>query len=365
MKVHLIYGLFLLTFLGLALDNPHGVTAPCLAVEQRIIPPQADSVPPAERIIFYNVENLFHPSNDSLKTDDDFTPAGAYHWTYSRYMEKIQKLGKLFIAMGEGRFPVIIGLCEVENRQVLNDLLSRSVLKYSPYHIIHKDSPDSRGIDVALLYDPSRFFPMGLNFINVSDHILPGFATRDILHVTGLLYGSVLCHVFVNHWPSRRGGKLESQDKRLAVATVLRAFLERIFTEDPVSNVIIMGDFNDEPEDRSIKHVLGAGNPEAPEEAAFIYNLMYSMSRKGKGTHFRINNFAEAAVLDQVMVSKSILTGENGMKLVGDKAEIYVNPSLQGKKNEMPLRTYQGLKYLGGFSDHLPVFIEIQIIDSL
>ena len=326
---------------------------------------KSDSGMRSERIVFYNVENLFHPSNDCRKADDDFTPAGAYHWTYNRYMEKIRKIGKLFVAIGEGRLPALIGLCEIENRRVLSDLLKFSVLKYSSYRIIHKDSPDPRGIDVALLYDPNSFYPLDFNFLNVNDSIHAGFATRDILHVLGLFHDNALCHIFVNHWPSRKGGKLESQERRVAMANLLRQVVDIAFRDDPESNIIILGDFNDEPEDYSIKYVLNAGHAEMTEDTAHLFNLMHSMSARGQGTHFRINNFTEAAVLDQIIVSRSVLSGQRYLKLVKNEANIYLAPFILNKKSGMPLRTYQGLKYLGGFSDHLPVFVDIQIIASL
>jgi hypothetical protein len=316
-----------------------------------------------ERIIFYNTENLFHPSNDSVKSDDDFTPSGQYHWTYSRYYRKISNLGKLFVALGEGNLPAVIGLCEIENRNVLSDILTKSILKNHRYKIIHKESPDLRGIDVALLYDPLKFEPEVYKFIEINNNAIPEFVTRDILYISGIFNESAHCKIFVNHWPSRRGGKLSSDKKRIHVARLLKQYIDICYTEDIQSNIIIMGDFNDEPVDSSLKLVLEAGDPGDHKNVYSLYNLMYPYYRKGEGTHFRINNFAEASVLDQIIVSKAIYFGENGIKLKNNKAIIYKNEFIVDKKNGRPLRTYQGLKYLGGFSDHLPVYTDIQIIN--
>ena len=328
-------------------------------------PPPVNTTLPSERIVFYNTENLFHPSDDSIKADEDFTPDGPYHWTYKRYYEKINKLGKLIVAIGEGRMPAIIGLCEVENRIVLKDILNKTILKRYSYKIIHKESPDLRGIDVALLYDAAKFLPLKYEFLDVSGGFFPEMKTRDILHVEGLFHDSAHCHIFVNHWPSRRGGQMASEAKRLAVAAMLNQYVDSCFIQDNCSNIIIMGDFNDEPGDHSLSHILGAEDPIHMVDSIMLYNLMYPYFRKGEGTHFRINNFREAAILDQIIVSKAVLFGKNGIKLKDDHARIYRNEFLLDKKNGIPLRTFQGLKYLGGFSDHLPVYTDIQIISSL
>jgi endonuclease/exonuclease/phosphatase family metal-dependent hydrolase len=222
-----------------------------------------------------------------------------------------------------------------------------------------------RGIDVALLYDAVKFLPLKYDFLDVSSGIFPEMKTRDILHVEGIFHDSAYCHIFVNHWPSRRGGQMASEARRLAVAAMLKQYVDSCFIHDDFSNMIIMGDFNDEPGDRSLNHILGAEDPVHAGDSLMLYNLMYPYFRKGIGTHFRVNNFREAAVLDQIIVSKAVLYGKNRIKLRDDHAKIYQNEFLLDKKNGAPLRTFQGLKYLGGFSDHLPVYTDIQIITSL
>jgi hypothetical protein len=332
------------------------------AVEPNVVQIHTNHKKSTVRFVFYNVENLFHPSDDSIKIDEAFTPGGQYYWTYKRYYSKINKLGKLFVAIGEGNMPAIIGLCEIENHKVIHDILNKSVMKYCSYKAIHKESPDLRGIDVALLYDPLQFKAFKFDFIRINDSRFPDLKTRDILHVSGILFESILCHVFINHWPSRRGGQMASEVKRIIVAKKLKQVVDSLFDSDPASNIIIMGDFNDEPINSSLAKILKAGDPQAKEDSSSLINLMYPLYKKGSGTHFRVNNITEASVLDQIIVSSSISYGENGLKLLEEVAHIYKNEVLINKKNGRPLRTYQGLKYLGGFSDHLPVYADFQMV---
>jgi hypothetical protein len=355
----LIFGYF---WLYVILNNHGGGSTSNFQGTEKVITQNVKGDFLSERIVFYNTENLFYPSDDSLKADDEFTPAGLYHWTYGRYYNKINKLGKLFVAIGQGHMPAIIGLCEVENRKVLSDILSKSILERHSYKIIHKESPDLRGIDVALLYDQFKFKPLNYDFINISCQDYPELKTRDILYVSGFFHEKALCHIFVNHWPSRRGGKLASDIRREAMAKALKHFVDSCYRQDELSNIIIMGDFNDEPGDQSLKNVLCAEDPETIYDGIKLINLMYPHFKKGRGTHFRVNNFTEAAVLDQIIVSRAIYFGENYLKIQNGQANIYLNEFLVDKKNGKPLRTFQGLKYLGGFSDHLPVYTDIQII---
>jgi len=317
----------------------------------------------SERIVFYNCENLFHPSNDSTTNDEDFTPGGYYHWTYKRYYNKINKIGKLIIAIGEGRFPAIVGLCEVENRRVLQDLIQKSILSRSNYKIIHKDSPDARGIDVALIYDKESFLPVKYTYVPVNARGMEDLRTREILYVNGYLMDSIIIHIFVNHWPSRRGGKLASDEKRKHVAGILRELVDSCYLHDPEANILIMGDFNDEPLDNSLYEVLGAKEPDNYSGYPYLLNLMINSLKSGDGTHYRKNNFYEASVLDQFIVSNSLYQGFNRLKINTENGFIYKKDFLLDEKNGRPLRTYQGLKYLGGFSDHLPIYTDIQIVN--
>lgn len=315
------------------------------------------------KIVFYNVENLFHPFNDPLKRDEEFTPRGNHYWSYKKYFVKIQKIAKVLVAMGGNTLPDIIGLCEIENRQVLEDLLEKTALRDGNYGIIHKESPDPRGIDVAFLYNINTFIPENYQAISMVTTKRKLMHTRDILHVWGKLKNKPSCHFFINHWPSRRGGKLESDPKRMQVASQLAAYIDSIYTIDPIVNIVLMGDFNDEPQDRSLKKILGACDKEKPDSTCRLFNLMFDNKRKGEGSHFRKNNFYESSLFDQFIVSRSVLLGINGLS-VKNNVVIFRQPFLLNEKNGMPLRTFQGLKYLGGFSDHLPVIMELQISDN-
>ena len=325
-------------------------------------PPEVEDSLQTARIVFYNVENLFHPADDSLTDDAEFTPPGTYHWTYNRYFRKLKKLAQVIISMSDKNNPAVIGLCEIENRRVLDDLVNLDGFKQLGYRIIHQESDDPRGIDVALLYDPDMFLPEYYSSIQIFQEDGTQLLTRNILRVKGFFYGKYACHIFVNHWPSRRGGQKSSEKRRMLVARHLRSEIEKIIGEENDPNIIIMGDFNDEPDNRSLREVLQAGDyKEEAENGNFLFNLMFEQYKSGYGTHYRKNNFIESSVLDQFIVSKSIIDGSNGLKSVSGIGDIYRREFLINEKNGMPLRTFQGLKYLGGISDHFPVFIDLYL----
>lgn len=315
------------------------------------------------RIAFYNTENFYDTKNDSLKNDEDFLPDGAKHWTYQRFRMKIVRLYQTFTAMGGGEMPAVIGLCEVENREVLNRLIYDTPLKKTGYQIIHRDSPDARGIDVAIIYRPDIFEPDSCSWLKVP---LPGKeTTREILHVRGRLWGSDTIHVYINHWPSRFGGAGASAAKRLAAASTLAASVKDVLSENPSSNIIIMGDFNDEPGDESLQtlnKILMNGDV---ENLPLLINLSEKKSLIDyEGT---IKHQGSWSVFDQVIVSPSLTNGTNGCRLVSKKAEIYAasfllepDATYTGYK---PFRTYSGPGYNNGFSDHLPVSIRVEKAD--
>ena len=316
------------------------------------------------RVVFYNVENLFYPGNDSLKEDDDFTPAGMYHWTYKKYYRKINKIAQVIISMMEGGKPALIGFCEIENRRVLEDLTSKTLLRSFGYRIIHQESPDPRGIDVGLIYDPGTFIPETYNSIRIFKENEEELLTRDILKVTGSFYGKYRCHLFINHWPSRRGGQKASESRRLLVAGHLRSEVDRIFKDETDPNIIIMGDFNDEPVDKSLLYVLKAMDYQRRKNGpGNLFNLMFQDYIRGEGSHYRRSNFIESSVIDQFIVSRAVIEGQNGMKLASVTGEIYRKTFLINEKNGMPFRSHHGLKYLGGISDHFPVVIDISFGD--
>jgi len=312
------------------------------------------------RIVFYNVENLFDTRNDSLTNDEEFLPEGDKNWTNERFRRKIVRIYQTIVALGEGEMPAVIGLSEIENRDVLNRLIYDTPLNRIGYHIIHRESPDARGIDVAMLYRPDIFEPDSSAWLKVP---LPGGeATREILLVKGRIWKNDTIHVYVNHWPSRYGGAGGSNAKRLAAASMLAVSVKQFLSSIPSSNIIIMGDFNDEPGDESLQ-VL---NKILVNEGADSHSLLINLSVKTSLTDIEgtIKHQGSWSVFDQILVSPSLISGNNGLKLVSEKTEIFragflmePDETYTGYK---PFRTYSGPGYNNGFSDHLPVSILIE-----
>jgi len=310
--------------------------------------------------MFYNTENLFDCENDSLTNDDEYTPNGNRRWNQSRYYSKVERLAKVILAAGKWNPPVFVGLCEVENRKVLESLTGLAPLNKFTYKIIHKDSPDERGIDVALIYRPDLFRPFDYVAIPVVDPDDKSFKTRDILQVSGVLNNCDTIHVFVNHWPSRYGGLMETKKLRMLAAETLNLAVKRLFNSFPKAKIICMGDFNDTPIDESLIQVFKAipsDNPGLPGE---MINLSANWLSNQVQT---IKSQYTWAVFDQFIVSDYFLLENPCFKFF--KAEIFnsgflLEPDVKfgGTK---PRRTYVGFKYQEGFSDHLPVLLRIQM----
>jgi predicted extracellular nuclease len=304
-------------------------------------------------VAFYNVENLFDLENDRQTNDDDFTPYGVQHWTKERYDRKLENLSTVLCDLGN-QAPMLIGLVEVENQKVVEALAEKGGLANTSYKLVQYDSPDRRGIDCALLYDSRRMIVEEQEKLNVS---LPGnssYLTRDILHVTGKIAGNETIHVFVNHWSSRREGTSETEHKRLQSATVLKEKIAEIRGEEGDVKIIVMGDFNDEPKNKSIQEILNASGPKAS-----LFNLMIQPAQDGEGT---IVYHREWLMFDQLMVSQNLLSGQ-GVKVKNDKAYVYSDESiLFTYKNggQKPNSTYGGPNYYGGYSDHLPVYLILE-----
>ncbi|MFO7370769.1 MAG: hypothetical protein R6X09_10915 [Bacteroidales bacterium] len=310
--------------------------------------------PPYYRIMFYNVENLFD-TRDNPHTDDDlFTPAGGMHWTYKRYKAKLTNICKVLVAAGGWQPPDVIGFCEVENDSVLMDLFENTLLSKYQYNIVHYDSPDRRGIDVALAYNRHRVERLYSRNIRVSRDDL---RTRDILYMKALLGGDT-CHIFINHWPSRSSGQLDTERDRLVAAGLLRQATDSILMQNAAAKILIMGDFNDEPGDESLAVKLNARvNRERPLLAG-LYNLAAGEQVQGTLKYQGAWN-----VFDQVIVSSGILNDTAGIYVKPDGFTILDNRFLlepdvtyTGYK---PFRTYSGYIYKGGFSDHLPVYVDV------
>ncbi|MDR1679330.1 MAG: endonuclease [Prevotellaceae bacterium] len=312
------------------------------------------------RIMSYNVENYFDTRHDSLKNDYEFLPEGSYHWTVDKFKKKQAKIAQVITAVGAWNAPALVGLIEIENDYTLKSLVRYSPLKNLGYNYIHKESPDARGIDVALLYQPKMFEPISEEFLPINFPDNPRSKTRDILYASGKLKNGDTLHVFVNHFPSRLGGEAASEPRRLFVASVLRAKVDSIFTVSPQANILIMGDFNDFPNNKSINSVLGAVEPEEEISTKKLYNLMYSYNEKGDGSY---KYQGQWNMLDQIIVSGPMLQADANTSIDKNKAVIFKADFLVEKDEkflgEKPFRTYIGMKYNGGYSDHFPVYIDL------
>lgn len=306
------------------------------------------------RIAFWNVENLFDTENDSLKNDDDFTPKGENHWTRKRYRQKLTNICRVLTAIGgEGGtymdMPSIVGLAEVENDRVLRELCKGTALRQYGYSFVHYESPDARGIDNALLYRADRYRPYRSQAVDVSDSTLE-IVTRDILLVEGTTREGDTLIILVNHFPSKRGGTA-ADIRRKHVAKQLRKCMDTLSNAHPGAAIVVMGDLNASPDEPEVSQTLICGSNYA--------NLMDGMA-PGTGSH---NYQGSWSCLDQIIVVTTMLGGDCRLLVDGKRAHIFAPEFMLtdderhlGKK---PFRTYQAMKYLGGYSDHLPVYIDI------
>lgn len=308
------------------------------------------------RIISYNVENLFDTWDEEYKFDDDFTPYGSYYWGKEKYEKKIADIGKVLINASGDKVPAIIGLMEIENEVVLEDLLTKSPLSKFQYAIVHEDSPDERGIDVALLYDTKQFQYLDYEIGRVEFPKPIEDRTRDILLVKGILNQDTI-YVAVNHWPSRRGGESVSAPKRFFVAKLLKQKVREISKAQPNAGIIIMGDFNDTPTDKSITTYLGALEY---NQADTLVNLMTPFAKKGLGTYKYQNQWN---LLDQFIVSKNLFDEHGSLYLTNESAHIFAPEWLREGDPVYPgdrvYRTFLGPRYIGGYSDHFPIVLDI------
>jgi len=303
-------------------------------------------------VMFYNVENLFDVIDDPNVIDEDFTPEGKLKWTNDRYQLKLSRLADVIDTL-PGLLPGIVGLCEVENRAVLEDLIKQNKLFNSHYEIVHKDSPDERGIDVAMLYNPAIVKVSSFNYISVTLPNKEDTRTRDILYVNALINGERL-HLFLNHWPSRGKGQVESEPNRIAVANVLKSEMQNIEAKYPDAKILVMGDFNDYPDNKSLAEVIGAGG-----EKSKYFNFMLDDLQRKEGSYFYKG---EWTVLDQFIASKSLLNSGKGLHANMDSAIIFKTEMICFKDKEgnlRPNRTYVGEDYKAGYSDHLPIYIKL------
>jgi hypothetical protein len=312
-------------------------------------------------LVFWNIENLYDPYDDTIKLDDEFTAAGAKHWNWTKFSTKLNHVAKTLLAIGEWSPPAIVGLCEVENRYVLNKLIYETPLKPWKYKFIHHESPDMRGVDVAMLYRPKIFNVVSSRSVSIRFPFDTLAQTREILLVKGILFDHDTLSIFINHWPSRRGGYLGSQPRRNWVASVLRKLIDSVQQAEPAANILVMGDFNDEPENESLKFVLRAHTDSSPANDTTLHNLMGIRNRIRKEGTLKYRD--QWSTFDQFVVSGALMYGRSGIQAGIGNVRIFRSSFLLEEDNtyfgEKLNRTYSGPKYHGGFSDHLPVQLEI------
>lgn len=296
---------------------------------------------------------------------DDFTATSTKNWNTKNYKTKLQNIAKVISEMGAQytrTVPVIIGLIEVENRQVIEDLIKEPQLAKYDFGIIHYNSFDARGIDVAFIYQKRRFTPT--NHLKKEVKIFNDDGnrsyTRDIVVATGFLDNEKIA-VLMNHWPSRSGGEARSAPRRNAAAMVLKQQMDSIRQKDPSTKIFAMGDFNDDPVNNSLKNILNAAASPKDLSADRPYlNLMYPLFRKGVASLA----YQDAPNLfDQIIVSGNLISDQVGKDYSVYKAEVFAPPYLinrEGSWKGYPLRSWNGDNFTGGYSDHFPAFVVVQ-----
>jgi predicted extracellular nuclease len=313
-------------------------------------------------VAFYNQENLFDTIDDPHKNDNEFLPDGKNTWNTERYTNKINHMAKVIASMNDGKGPDIMGMCEVENDIVLTDLTNDQQLKKMRYAFVHFEGPDDRSIDNALIYQSKKF-----NLVSAKPYPVfiagnPRFKTRDILMVS-LREKKTKTNIIllVNHFPSRLGGEAESQPKRIAAAKILNSIYDSIHRASPEIPVIMMGDFNDEPMDASMTEALGAKGQINETDSGALFNAMFSLQERGIGSHYYKG---EWHALDQMIMSQNLIYCSGKICYQPSSVGIYKQNWMvesDGKYSGAPLRTLIGQKYLNGYSDHLPVFIILNV----
>ena len=319
----------------------------------------AQTQPPIT-VALYNCENFFDTKNDPTKNDDDFLPEADSKWDEKKYLNKLHKVAQVLdsTVAGEG-LPAMAGLIEIENKEVIEDLVSKFPFSKKQYGALCTTGLDERSIDVGLIYDKAIFTLVESTEINVTDPSIPDYKTRNVLLATLKATNNDVFYVLVNHWPSRRSGEKESEPKRIYAAKQVRAKIDQLLKKDSKAKIIVMGDFNDHPDNSSVLNYLKAtDNPKAKTD---LYNAYKTLDAQKQGTHFYDN---EWRVLDQIIVSQGLVNAKKGYKFNPKNAFILKKDFVlfKNKKTgeERPNRTYGAEnKYYNGYSDHLSVYIDL------
>ena len=304
-------------------------------------------------VMFYNVENFFDTRKDSVTRDGDFQPDGLYHWNYSRFKRKTTSIARAILSANGWNAPALVGLCEIENDAVMKQLLYGGGLINAGYDYVHYESPDPRGIDVALLYNRFVVKILEQRAVSLSNHEL-GLRTRDALYVKMIYAGFDTLHVVVNHWPSKYGGEKASEPRRNYAAATVRQLCDSIMSSDNNARIILMGDLNDDARANAVYNILGAKKHD--DKMGNLVNLSF-MNKKLGSYKFR----GEWSCIDHIIISRSLWNGECPplFKVVDLPFLLEEDEAFSGVK---PLRTYLGPKYIGGYSDHLPIIGFITLI---
>lgn len=311
-------------------------------------------------IAFYNVENLFDTINDPTTNDEEFTPQGDVRWNTEKYVNKLKALSEAMAGIGTEFTPdgaALIGVSEIENKQVMLDLVNQPALSGRSYKVVHFDSPDRRGVDVGLIYQPKYFRPLHSKSYRLIVENNPDFLTRDPLVVTGLFDGEEIS-VIVNHWPSRRGGEKRSMPLRMAAARLNRHIVDSLLGLNPDAKIVVMGDLNDNPTNKSILEGLNAKGTKDNLKTGELFNPMFSIYKKGVGSNAWQDSWS---LFDQLIISQGLL-GEDFSTYTFRTARVHNKTELAQKTGRFkgyPHRTYAGGTYLGGYSDHFPAYIII------
>lgn len=316
------------------------------------------------RIVSYNVENLFDTKDNPEKDDDEFLPKGMMKWNDYKYWSKLRNITRVITAIGEMESPALIGLIEIENDSVLYDLTKRSPLRAQKYEYVCSNSPDLRGINVGLLYQRDKFKLLSKNEYQVRPLEKDGRPTRNILHIMGKVISGDTLDVFVCHFPSRRDGQAASEPYRIKAAETLKQKTDSLFTIRHSANILIMGDFNDQPSDKSLLNRLNAVSLKKGDiDPQQLVNLFLDQLSKPDIGSYKFQG--EWELIDQFIISGNMLSDQSNISLVRESPRIYHPDFLQEKDNSYggfkPFRTNSGPNYLGGFSDHFPIVMDLVV----
>lgn len=346
----------------------------CALCLMAVLPLQAQTE--QYRLMTYNVENLFDLADNPLTADDDFLPTGACAWDSLRYRGKLAHLSRAILAAGGDRPVDLVALCEVENDTVLRDLTEHSRMARLGYRFLITHSRDRRGINVALLYQPERFLPVSVDTLCIAYDARNEQPTRDLLHVAGRILTGDTLDVIVAHWPSRRGGAARTAAYRCRVAARIRSLADSLCRHRAHAAVVIAGDFNDEPDNRSVRQVLGAApqtqqtdkrrrGGEKQASAPYV-NLSANLTDESLGVRGTYKYQKHWNRLDHIIVNKALLNQHPHLSVAPEACRILSFPFLLERETESwegvkPHRTFQGSIYHGGTSDHLPLLLQIMV----